>query len=134
MRKIIAAFLISMASAPLLNAEDRIVTPQEFQQLSEGKTMYFSQDGFFFGAEQFYTRKRSLWQNSAKECLDGEWYAKGDLICFEYGLETDPACWRFLKTGEGYVARSEGSTADWDIFMYNIDTKPLDCKGPAVGA
>ena len=112
-----------------------IITADEFQRLSEGKTMYFSQDGFFFGAEQFYTRRRSLWQNRGEDCLDGEWYAKDDMICFEYSLETDPACWFFFENGGNYYARSEGATSSkFDIFMYNRDTKPLDCKGPDYGA
>ena len=72
--------------------------------------------------------------NGLNECLNGEWFARGDLICFNYGTELDPQCWHFIKNSSGYVARAEGSSADLDIFMYNIDTKPLDCKGPAVGA
>ncbi len=122
-------------SASAQDIDGRIITGTEFQRLSEGKTMYFSQDGFFFGAEQFYTRRRSLWQNRGEDCLDGEWYAKNDLICFEYGLDTDPACWHFYERNGSYYARSEGATsADFDIFMYNLDTKPLDCKGPGIGA
>ena len=88
----------------------------------------------FFGAEQFYTRRRTLWMNGINECLDGEWFARGNLICFNYGVENDPQCWHFIKNSAGYAARAEGTSAEFDIFMYNIDTKPLDCKGPAVGA
>jgi hypothetical protein len=136
MRTLITTLLLLLPSlSPAQDKPEKILSPTEFQRLSEGKSMYFSQDGFFFGAEQFYTRRRSLWQNSAKECLDGEWYAREDYICFEYGLDTDPACWHFYEKGGSYYARSEGATsADFDIFMYNLDTKPLDCKGPDVGA
>lgn len=121
-------------AAKAQNTNETIVTGPEFQRLSEGKTLYFSQNGTFFGAEQFYTRRRSLWQNSANECLDGEWYMKQDYICFDYGLTTDPACWHFLKKEDGYYARSEGSSDLFDLFMYKIDEQPLDCKGPSVGA
>lgn len=136
MRNFITAFVLLLPlSAFAQESSETIVTAQEFQRLSQGKTMYFSQDGFFFGAEQFYSRRRSLWQNNAKECLDGEWFVKEDFICFNYSLDIDPACWHFFKKGGSYYARSEGATsADFDIFMYNIDSKPLDCKGPDVGA
>ncbi|MEJ6708178.1 MAG: hypothetical protein QNK92_05090 [Amylibacter sp.] len=128
-------FLFFALTANAQENSETIVTAEEFQSLSQGKTMYFSQNGFFFGAEQFYNRRRSLWQNNAKECLDGEWYVKEDFICFNYDLDTDPSCWHFFKKGGSFYARSEGTASkDFDIFMYNIDTKPLDCKGPDVGA
>lgn len=136
MRKtFIAFFCLFPLTGHAQDSDERILSMTEFQRLSEGKTMYFSQDGFFFGAEQFYTRRRSLWQNSARECLDGEWYPSADYICFNYGLDSDPSCWHFYEKGGSYYARAEGSTtSDFDIFMYNLDTKPLDCKGPDVGA
>lgn len=129
----LAAFLTALI-LPTASFSETIVTPSEFEALSNGKTLYFSRNGQHFGAEQFYTRRRTLWQNGLKECLDGEWFAKQDMICFNYNTENDPQCWHFIKKSDGYVARSEGSTAEFDIFMYNIDTKPLDCKGPSVGA
>lgn len=122
------------ATAQAQSVGETIVTPQEFETLSTGKTLYFEKDGRFFGAEQFYTRRRSLWMNGANQCQDGEWFAKDDLICFDYSTELDPQCWHFIKKSGKYSARAEGSTSKFDILMNNIDTKPLDCKGPAFGA
>jgi hypothetical protein len=137
MRKITTVFAtiaLGTSFALAQSTNETIVTPSEFETLSTGKTLYFSRDGRFFGAEQFYTRRRTLWVDSAGDCQDGEWYAEQDLICFNYGTELDPQCWHFIKNGTTYAARAEGSTREFDILMHNIDTKPLDCKGPAVGA
>ena len=128
------SFCATASLAPAQSSGERIVTAEEFEALSTGKTLYFSRSSRFFGAEQFYTRRRSLWQNGAGQCLDGEWFAKDDLICFEYDQPTDPACWHFIEKSTGYVARAEGEGPENDIFLYHTDTKPLDCKGPAIGA
>ncbi len=127
-------FAALTASVSAQASSETIVTPQEFEALTTGNTLYFERNGRFFGAEQFYTRRRSLWMNGAKECLDGEWFAKNDLICFDYGTERDPQCWHFIERSGQYSARAEGESAEFDIHLYNIDKTPLDCKGPAVGA
>ncbi len=125
-------FVILALAAPAV--AESIVSPQEFEAMSTGKTLYFTRDGRNFGAEQFYTRRRSLWQFNDGECSDGVWFADGDLICFDYLGNPDTQCWHFLKTNDGFVARAEGAAPDLDITMSGIDKKPLDCKGPAVGA
>jgi len=110
------------------------VSPREFQQLSEGKTLYFSRDGKLFGIEQYYKRRRSTWQFADGECDDGVWYPEGEYICFQYTKNPDIQCWTFLKTDKGYVARAEGAEPEFDLFLHSVDQKPLDCKGPDVGA
>ncbi|WP_069299626.1 hypothetical protein [Neptunicoccus sediminis] len=133
---LLTASICAALTAPL-SAEgsgETIITPDQFEALSTGKTLYFERNGRFFGAEQFYTRRRSLWMNGAKECLDGEWFAKNDLICFDYGTDLDPQCWHFIERSGQYSARAEGESAAFDIHLYDIDNTPLDCQGPAVGA
>ena len=130
---LVLAGLACTATAPAV-AQD-LVSPQEFQRMSEGKTMYFSRGGRFYGAEQFYTRRRSLWQFADGECDHGEWYAEGDYICFVYEQNPGPQCWHFLRRGPNrFAARAEGTSEEFDILLENVDEKPLDCKGPAIGA
>lgn len=125
---------LAFACAPFANAED-IVSPSEFQRLSEGKTLYFSRGGRFYGAEQFYTRRRSLWQFADGDCDNGEWYAQGDFICFVYDQNPTPQCWHFLRRGnDRFAARAEGTTEEFDILLETVDEEPLDCKGPDIGA
>lgn len=108
---------------------ETLITPDEFEKLSTGKTLYFSQDGISYGVEQFFKGRRSKWRYSDGICEDGEWFALGDLICFNYenGLETQ--CWHFLKTDKGYAARAEGAPKTEVITLEHIDTKPVLCSG-----
>lgn len=111
-----------------------IVSPSEFQRMSEGKTLYFSRGGRFYGAEQFYTRRRSLWQFADGECDEGEWFARQDFICFVYDQNPTPQCWQFLRLGpDSFAARAEGASEEFDILLDRVDESPLDCKGPATG-
>lgn len=130
--------LLSLLSAPLIAAPaaaaDTVLSPAEFQRMSEGKTMYFSRGGQVYGAEQFYTRRRSLWQFSDGQCDHGSWHPKGSYICFVYDQNPDPQCWHFLRRADGrFAARSEGATAEFDILLDHTDDRPLDCKGPDIG-
>lgn len=110
-----------------------IISPQEFEQMSRGKTLHFSRDGKIFGVEQFYRRHRSTWQFADGECDDGVWYPENGFICFQYTKNPEPQCWHFLRTDNGLVARPEGSTPDMDLHLERTDQEPLDCKGPDVG-
>ena len=130
--KIVAILTALSLSLPAMAQE--IVSPQEFEALSQGKTLYFTRDGELFGIEQFYKRRRSTWQFADGECDDGIWYPIGDLICFEYTKNPNPQCWTFLKTADGYAARAEGAPPELDLILRSVDQKPLDCKGPEVGA
>jgi len=118
---------------PTLATAEEIISPHEFEQMSRGKTLYFSRGGQLFGIEQFYRRHRSTWQFADGECDDGVWYPRDGLICFQYTKNPEPQCWHFLKTEDGFVARAEGSTADQDLHLERVDQEPLDCKGPDVG-
>ena len=125
--------LIALCLALPAVAEE-IVTPQEFEALSSGKTLYFSRDGRLFGVEQFYKRHRCTWQFADGECDDGVWYAQNGFICFQYTKNSEPQCWHFLKTDDGFAARAQGASPDQDLHLERVDQKPLDCKGPDVGA
>ena len=126
------ALLLSLPALSL--AAEEVVTPDEFQKLSESKTLYFTYNGELFGIEQFYKRRRSTWQYSDGECVDGTWHPDGDMICFAYKGEPEVQCWHFLKTEDGYAARAEGADPELDLQLSFVDTTPLDCKGPSVGA
>lgn len=121
-------FILTLSLSPPAFAET-FVSPSEFEALSTGKTMYFSQGGQHYGTEQFFKGRRSKWRYSDGVCEDGEWFAQGDLICFNYedGIETQ--CWHFLKTDKGYAARPEGGSKNEVLDLDFIDTKPLICKG-----
>lgn len=114
---------------------DSLVSPDEFEAMSQGKTMHFQRGGKVYGSEQFYKGRQSLWQFADGECEHGRWYADGNYICFVYELNPTPQCWHFLRRDDGsFAARAEGATEEFDILLDFIDEEPLDCKGPSVGA
>ncbi len=130
MRKFIFCILLCL---PLAAFAEEIVSPQEFKEISEGKTLYFTRNGQLFGIEQYYKRHRSTWQFADGECDDGVWYPDGDYICFQYTKNPDEQCWTFLKTDKGYVARAGGAGPEFDLYLHSVDQKPLDCKAPDAG-
>jgi hypothetical protein len=119
--------LLTLLSSIPLNAET-IVSPDEFDTLSKGKTMYFSQDGEHYGTEQFFHDRSSKWRYSDGICENGEWFADGDFICFNYEHAPETQCWHFIKTETGYIARPEGAPKDNFIDLDFIDKKPLLCS------
>jgi hypothetical protein len=108
---------------------ETMLTPEEFDALSTGKTLYFSKDGEAYGAEQFFQGRRSKWRYSDGACEKGEWFARNNLICFNYENAIETQCWEFFKTDNGgYAARAEGAAPDQILELDFIDTKPLLCK------
>ncbi|MEM6620472.1 MAG: hypothetical protein AAF631_14410, partial [Pseudomonadota bacterium] len=109
--------LLSLLALASPAAAETIVSPEAFQRMSEGRTMTFSRGGEFYGAEQFYTRRRSLWQYADGTCTDGEWYAEGDYICFVYEESPVPQCWHFIEKPGGFAARARGAEEAFDILL-----------------
>lgn len=126
MLKYISVIFLSFAQPSFA---ETIITPDAFEKLSTGKTLYFTFRGKPFGIEQFFKGRRSKWRFEDGSCEDGEWFADNNLIFFNYegGLETQ--FWHFLKTDDGYAARAEGDAKDDVLKLERIDTKPLLCSG-----
>lgn len=123
-----------LALWPLAAAAETVVPPTVFEQLSTGKTLYFFRDGEFFGAEQYFSGRQSLWQYRGGACLEGRWFARGELVCFTYREDPRVQCWHFLEKSGSYVARGEFDPPELDLELGYIDTRPLNCTGPDFGA
>lgn len=135
MRRAVPALLLALAAAPA--AADGILSPDAFETLAEGHTLYFGREGETFGAEQYFSGRRALWRFTDGTCQEGRWYAEGELICFSYNLEGEtPKCWRFRTRGSGFeaVLTDDGRDTDFVLALERSDDSPLDCPGPAVGS
>lgn len=126
---------LGLAAAPAA-AEQSIVPPRAFEAMSENRTLHFTLHGRPFGAEQFFTGRRSLWRHADGVCAPGIWRPEGDAICFEYEGDPAPVCWRLLDTPEGYVASlvEGGEEAGLRLDLDRIGAEPLPCPGPRVGS
>lgn len=125
--KYIFTAIVFLICSPL--QAETIISPSEFKALSTGKTLYFSQDGEPYGAEQFFQGQRSKWQFSDGTCENGQWFNVDDMFCFNYegGIETQ--CWHFFKTDDnGYAARAEGAPKEEVLNLESISKKPLLCS------
>lgn len=115
-------------------AADTLITPEEFEEISKDKTLYFNSGGQFHGAEQYFDNRVVTWKFANGECDDGFWYPKDDAICFSYKTNPVPQCWHFLQTADGLAARMIGADPSADLLLNFIDSKELLCKAPYLGA
>ncbi|MCF6272033.1 MAG: hypothetical protein L3J37_02420 [Rhodobacteraceae bacterium] len=117
----------------ILNAED-------FDTLSQGTTMYFSENGRFYGAEQFLPDRRSVWRAEDGSCVNGKWYQLDRDICFLYDNEDSPHCWEITTSADGLTVTSttENPSATPGVpplvlKLSGQDRKPILCTGPRFG-
>ncbi|WP_424933701.1 hypothetical protein [Amaricoccus macauensis] len=113
-----------------------VLSGEEFEEFAEGQTLRFEQNGRFFGAEQFFSGRRSLWQYSDGTCEYGQWYEANGLICFTYESSPDPQCWRVLQYGNGLAVQlfMNGTPTGSVATLTSRDSDPLPCPGPRVGS
>jgi hypothetical protein len=122
--------LLLLLAAPAANA----ITPERFGAMAEGRTLRFTLDGVPFGAEQYFASRRTLWRFEGGECLEGRWWAEGELVCFSY--DGPAQCWRLLDRPGGFAAElvQDGAATGFVLELSGVDDRPLDCPGPGIGS
>ena len=125
------SLLLATFATPTVAAE--LVPLDAFDAFASGKTLYYSQNGMPFGIERYLPGHKSIWQYADGTCVAGDYYARGDMICFLYEGDTQEQCWRFFKDGKTYSARAEGAQPQDDLSVMGRDQRPIPCKGPDVG-
>ncbi|NNE52169.1 MAG: hypothetical protein HKN30_07190 [Sulfitobacter sp.] len=127
----LATLLILLIALPV--AAQDLLTPEEFDRYTRGKTLFYGQGGEIYGAEIYYENRRVTWSFLDGECKEGRWYAKGPLICFTYEDNPAPQCWSFLRRPTGLIARFENDPATTDLYEARDTGEALICPGPKVG-
>jgi hypothetical protein len=127
--------LMASLAFPLMARAEEFLSASEFEEISTNITQYFSRSGQFYGAEQFFTGRKSVWQYSDGSCTYGEWYESGDAICFIYDATPIPQCWYITKRDGTYYARIAGLSAGdpSELKLTKLDDEPLPCAGPDTG-
>ncbi len=128
---------LALLAASLSAEAEEFLSADEFEEIATNITQYFTRGGTFYGAEQFFTGRRSLWQYSDGSCTYGVWYEEGDAICFVYeDVPGGPQCWHFTRRGDSFYARIAGLAAGdpSELRLSKVDTEPLPCPGPDTGA
>lgn len=134
LRPAAALSVLALLSAPALAAER--LTVDAFEAMVTGKTIFYSQSGQPYGAEEYRRDRSVVWSFLGGECQRGTWSpGPDDAICFTYEGQEDsgPICWEFLDDGGKIRARVLGADPADDLTMVGHNRTPLTCTGPDVG-
>ncbi|NJM83978.1 MAG: hypothetical protein HC844_17380 [Tabrizicola sp.] len=128
----VAAGLMLLLAAPGLRAET-ILTPEEFDALSVGKTLSYAQDGQIYGREMHFPGRQVRIAIPGRECGKGTWFARGTEICFVYEGLPNEHCWTFRRDGDRLLAHGSAANGDSPPSEVTLSDAPLSCPGPDVG-
>ncbi|QMU60149.1 MAG: hypothetical protein GKR98_16780 [Boseongicola sp.] len=125
--------LLLIALAQPVGAQDRALSPEEFEAIVTGQTLLYSSMGRTFGAEKYLPNRQVRWSFLDGICEDGEWYVSGDLICFIYETIEGPQCWSFFLNDGRIMARFENDPGATELYETDRQSEPLYCLGPEIG-
>lgn len=114
-------------------AAQSLMTAEEFDAYTLGKTFYYGSFGQPYGAEEYLEDRRVRWSFLDGRCQEGEWYEQAGLICFVYENQPEPQCWSFEKGPSGLIARFENDPSQSELYEVEQSVEPLLCLGPEVG-
>lgn len=130
------ALLAVLLAAPAL--ADPLLTAEEFDALTLGRTMTWAVEGSVYGVEQYLPNRRVRWTELGTDCKLGHWYAEGDAICFlyedDYLGDPTPACWQIGLSGSGMQARYLSDPPEAPPAIVEETAEEMPCFGPEVGA
>ena len=92
-----------------------------------GNTIHYHVNGQYYGSERFYGQDRSTWRNPDGSCEDGNFWDRGEEVCFRYSQES---CWLVNEAGDGTVSAT--ARTGFTVTFWRIDDQRLRCDGPPV--
>ncbi len=126
------------ALAALLSATgpalaDPPLTGAEFDALTLGRSMTWSEFGMVYGVEHYLPNRQVLWAAAGRDCTPGHWYEDGPAICFKYETDRDPDCWIITRSAQGFSASYTTSPPGTEPVVVAETPDPPACPGPEVG-
>jgi hypothetical protein len=128
MRLLLALCLSGQAAAA-----QSLMTPEEFDAWSLGKTLDYSVAGQVYGSEAYFPDRRVRDADTGGPCIDGSWYADGNAVCFVYPAHDGTHCWHYWRDGSAVLAKPVGAAPDDPAQQVTEAASPLACPGPEVG-
>jgi hypothetical protein len=130
--------LLTVALFPLdpANAETPL-TAQEFADYIASDTISYGYNTGTRGTADYGPDQSLIWAFEDGQCFNGQWYPRGEDICFAYEDGRLSACWRFTLGPDGLegiaTERASGNLEPLIIFETSRSPDPLVCFGPEVG-
>lgn len=128
-----AIFLTCLLTLPAFALAQDLLSAEEFDSYTRGKTLYYGQAGQAYGAEIYHENRRVTWSFLDGQCKEGNWYEADGLICFVYEDNSDPQCWSFVKGQSGLIARFENNPDTTELYEAAEGAQEMICLGPKVG-
>ena len=128
MRMILALLL---AASPTF--ADEPLNADQFDALTQGRTMTWSEFGTVYGIEEYLPNRRVRWSAVGDDCKLGHWYAEAGAICFRYEDDPEPDCWIVTQSGTDLFARYLTNPPEIDPVKVQDAPAPMSCPGPEVG-
>ena len=119
---------LSCVAAPLSAAD-----AEQFDSYTRGRTIHFDFLGQHYGAERYLPGQRVQWSFLDGRCVEGEWYAQGDEICFVYEDRPEAQCWSYEIGSEGLSVTITGDGPALTLTEQPDPPKDMVCLGPEVG-
>jgi hypothetical protein len=126
-----ALWVLLLVATPA-QAED-LITAQEFDTLTQGRSMTWSEFGSVYGVEEYLPGRRVRWSAVGKDCKLGHWYEDGPAICFKYEDDIVPDCWFITRSDTGFSARYTANSPEAEPVVVTETLDPPACFGPEVG-
>ena len=130
MRLVLALLLALLLASPA--SAQSLMTAEEFEAWSTGKTLDYAIDGIYWGSEQHLPGRLTRDADANGPCIEGRWFPKDDAICFVYDGVAGEHCWQFWRDGtEVWAEIHDGAGAL--LAQVTLADEPLACQGPEVG-
>ena len=133
MRLLVTLALLAAAPQSGSALADTLLSAQEFDALTQGRTMTWAEFGQVYGVEQYLPGRKVRWTVLGDDCMEGQWFPQGPAICFLYDGRVDPVCWEISAAGAALHARLVGNPPGTVPVEIVETTAPLACFGPEVG-
>lgn len=104
-----------------------------FEAAVTGRTLTYGTDAGPYGIEEYLPGRRVRWSFLDGDCVDGEWYPRGDAICFAYEGRADPECWLFHLDDGRLGARPVRQPEGPPLYVIAASPEPMICHGPHLG-
>ena len=104
-----------------------------FDAYTQGKTLFYGQNGEAYGAEVYLENRRVKWSFLDGICKDGYWYEDAGQICFVYEDNPTPQCWAFTTEDGKLTARFENLPGATELYEANDVGEEMICLAPNLG-